>query len=178
LAGQSCTTQGYDGGTLSCNGSCTGYVTSSCTNNPPATGLPAPSTTGWQHTGVTLSSCEQYVSGGNYVLDGRSAPLVVDGCDFYGRQVKIYGEVTLKRSRVRDNNPNDGAGAAIRVEIGAGPVLIEDVEVTTTDLSVTSSSQRQDRSIGIFKNNSKQVTIRRAYNHDTTRGLEMTGQGT
>ncbi|NUP08044.1 MAG: hypothetical protein HOW73_18515 [Polyangiaceae bacterium] len=33
LNGQSCATQGFDGGTLTCNGSCTGFITSGCTNN-------------------------------------------------------------------------------------------------------------------------------------------------
>jgi hypothetical protein len=35
LAGQSCFTQGYTGGNLLCNGACSGYVTTSCTNTTP-----------------------------------------------------------------------------------------------------------------------------------------------
>lgn len=144
----------------------------------PGDDLPTPSTTGYQHTGVTLQSCEQYVSGGNYVISGTSGGRVVDGCDFYNRQVRITGggPVTLKRSRVRDNSNCDGACAAVYIANGAGPVTIEDVEITTTDPSVTLESQRQDRTITVAKNNTQPVTIRRVYAHDTTRGMELTGQ--
>jgi hypothetical protein len=61
LNGQSCTTQGYTGGTLSCNASCTAFVTSACTNNPPSDTTPptisvsAPST-GTTGTALTLSA--------------------------------------------------------------------------------------------------------------------------
>jgi hypothetical protein len=34
-ANQMCSTQGYTGGTLSCNTSCSAFVTSACTNTPP-----------------------------------------------------------------------------------------------------------------------------------------------
>ncbi|HKV10085.1 MAG TPA: proprotein convertase P-domain-containing protein [Thermoanaerobaculia bacterium] len=36
LASQSCTTQGFTGGTLSCNGTCSAFVTSACTCTTPA----------------------------------------------------------------------------------------------------------------------------------------------
>lgn len=46
LNGQSCTTRGFSGGTLSCNSSCTGYVTSGCTTSmpvpPTSSGAPSP----------------------------------------------------------------------------------------------------------------------------------------
>jgi hypothetical protein len=35
LNGQSCTTQGYVGGALTCNNTCSGLITSSCFNNTP-----------------------------------------------------------------------------------------------------------------------------------------------
>src|SRR6185436_594684 len=36
LASQSCTTQGFTGGTLSCNGTCSAFVTTACTCTTPA----------------------------------------------------------------------------------------------------------------------------------------------
>jgi hypothetical protein len=86
------------------------------------------------------------------------------------------GAVTLKRSRVRNADNCDDACAAIYVANGAGPVIIEDVEVTTTNPSVTDETQRQDRTITVDKNNTQPVTIRRVYAHDTTRGVVLTGQ--
>ena len=150
---------------------------------PPTSGLPIQGgsggqagATGWQHTGVTLRSCESYVSGGNYVLDGRNAPLVVDSCDFLGRAVKIYGAVTLKRSRVRDDESADCASPAIRIESGAGPVLIEDVEIATIDPNAVGGAKRQDRSICVFKGNTQPVTLRRVWSHGTMRGIDITSQ--
>lgn len=132
--------------------------------------------TGWRHTGVTLRSCTSYTSGVDYVLDGRSAPLVVDSCDFSGRTVRIYGQVTLKRSRVVNDDALDCAAPAISIEKGAGPVLIEDVEITTTDPNAVGGAKRQDRTICVRKANSQPVTIRRVWSHDTMRGLDITSQ--
>lgn len=150
-------------------------TTSTCPAYP---NFPSPSCTGWAHTGVTLANCSQYLSGDDYVISGMSGGRVVDGCDFSGHQVRITGggAVTLRRSRVRFNDFNDTAGAAIYIANGAGPVLIEDVEVTTTDPSVANETLRQDRSIGVAKNNGQPVTIRRVYAHDTVRGMDITGQ--
>jgi hypothetical protein len=132
--------------------------------------------TGWQHTGAVLRSCESYVQGGSYVLDGRTSPLTVDSCDFLGRGVRIYGHVTLKRSRVRSDGSLDCASPAVRIENGAGPVLIEDVEITTTDPTVAGGGQRLDRTICVFKGNTQQVTLRRVWTHDSIRGLDITSQ--
>ncbi len=141
-------------------------------------GLPTVSSTGWQHTGVSLASCEQYSNGTDYIISGTASGRVVDGCDFTGKQVRITGggAVTLKRSRVRNADNCDTACAAIYVANGAGPVTIEDVEVTTTNPNVTNEAQRQDRTIGVDKNNSQPVMLRRVYAHDTTRGVDITGQ--
>ena len=139
-----------------------------------------PGATGWQHTGVTLRSCEQYWNGYYYELDGRNSPLVVDGCDF-SNQVVIRGNVTLKRSRVVSHNDisrggGDCNGAAIKFASGAGPVLIEDLELTTTYPNAVGGGLRQDRSICMFKGNSQPVVLRRVWTHGTMRGLDVTGQ--
>lgn len=132
--------------------------------------------TGWAHTGVTLRSCESYVNGTDYVLDGRTTPLTVDSCDFLGRTVRIYGQVTLKRSRIRNSDASDCASPAIGIQSGAGPVLIEDVEIATTDPNVVGGGARQDRSICVFKENTQSVTLRRVWSHGTMRGLDITSQ--
>lgn len=132
--------------------------------------------TGWQHTGVTLKSCESYSNGTDYVLDGRKTALTVDSCDFSGRVIRIYGNVTLKRSRVIGSNGVDCAGPAIAVEDGAGPVLIEDVEITTSNPNAVGGAARQDRTICVWKGNTQPVTIRRIWTHDTMRGLDFTNQ--
>lgn len=137
--------------------------------------------TGWEHTGVVLNSvCDpgDYIDGqGNYTLDGTGTPLVVDGCDF-DSQIRIYGEVTLKRSRYTGTGALSGntANAAIRIEGGAGPVLIEDVEIRTSDPNAIGGGYRQDRTIAVLKDNGLPVTIRRVYTHDTMRGLVIEGQ--
>lgn len=140
--------------------------------------FPSSDCTGYVHTGVTLKTCDQYISGGNFVISGTAGGTVVDGCDFFGRQVVIKGggAVTLKRSRVRYNGFQDTGAAAIYISNGAGPVTIEDVEVTTTDNSVTDETKRQDRTIAVDKNNTQPVTIRRVYAHDTIRSMDITGQ--
>lgn len=132
--------------------------------------------TGWEHTGVSLQSCENFASGSNYVLDGRSSPLVVDGCDFSGRTVRIYGEVTLRRSRVVNDDDFDCQTPAIGVQNGAGPVLIEDVEIRTTNPNARGGEARQDRTICVFKNNNLPLTIRRVWTHGSIRGLDFTSE--
>lgn len=155
-----------------------GDGTLATTKTPKPAVLPTPENTGYKHTGVTLKSCEQYASGSSYVIKGSPNGTVVDSCDFNGKQVRITGggPVTLKRSRVRNNASCDTACAAVFIGNGAGPVTIEDVEITTTDPNVTSESKRQDRSIGVDKNNNHPVVIRRVYAHDTTRGVDITGE--
>lgn len=152
--------------------------TSTASDCPTYPSFPDTACTGWQHTGVTLAACNQYVSGTDYVISGTAGGRVVDGCDFSGRQVRITagGPVTLKRSRVRNNDSCDTPCAAIYIANGAGPVLIEDVEVTTTDPNTTNEDLRQDRTIGVNKNNNQPVTIRRVYAHDAIRGVDITGQ--
>ena len=135
-----------------------------------------PGATGWQHTGVTLKSCGSFSNGTDYVLDGRTTPLTVDGCDFTGRVVRIHGAVTLRRSRIVNDESSDCAGPAIAIEDNAGPVVIEDVEIATTNPSAIGGAARQDRTICIWKGNTKPVTIRRVWTHDTMRGLDFTKQ--
>lgn len=146
-------------------------------------GLPIPGgsvgqvgATGWQHTGTTLKSCESYVKGADYVLDGRTAALTVDSCDFKGKRVLIYGNVTLRKSRIINSATLDCAEAAVQIASGAGPVLIEDVEIGTTNPGALGGQPRQDRTICISKGNSQLVTLRRLWTHDTMRGLDFTGQ--
>ena len=145
---------------------------------PTYPGFPSLSCTGWQHTGVTPAACDQLLVDNVFVIKGSEAGTVVDGCDFTGHQVRITGDgaVTLKRSRVRHNGSCDSACAAILIDQGAGPVTIEDVEVTTTDPNVSDEAQRLDRTITVAKNNDLPVTIRRVYAHDATRGIDVTGQ--
>lgn len=141
--------------------------------SPPSTGgLPTVQSTGWQHTGVTLRNCS------NYQIDGTPGGTVIDGCDFSsGSAVTINGggPVTLKRSRIRAMSPagSGSVGVGIWVEAGAGPVTIEDVEVTSLDRN---SPDRIDRTIGIGKNNTLPVLLNRVYVHDGSRGLEFTQQ--
>jgi hypothetical protein len=146
-------------------------------------GLPIPGgkpgavgATGWQHTGTTLKSCDSYAKGSDYVLDGRGSPLTVDSCDFSGKRVVIYGNVTLRKSRIVNSANEDCAVPAVQIASGAGPVLIEDVEITTRDVNALGGQARQDRTICISKGNTQLVTLRRVWTHDTMRGLDFTGQ--
>ena len=132
-------------------------------------GIPTPATTGWQHTGVTLKACSQST------LDGTSSPLVIEGCDF-NHTIQIRGNVTLRKSRVTAASSEDCADPAIKIASGAGPVLIEDVEIATTNPSALGGQPRQDRTICVMKGNSQSVTLRRIHTHDTMRGLDITGQ--
>ena len=132
-------------------------------------GVPTPSSTGWQHTGVTLKACSQSL------LDGTASPLVVEGCDFT-HTIQIKGNVTLRKSRVIGSSSQDCADPAIKIASGAGPVLIEDVEIATTNPAALGGDPRQDRTICVMKSNTQPVTLRRIYTHDTMRGLDITGQ--
>jgi hypothetical protein len=129
--------------------------------------------TGWQHTGVALATCAATSYSGTN--------LVLDGCDFNG-QVRITGgNVTIKRSRVRASCGTDTSCAAILIS-GGGPHLIEDVEIDSTNPNangcVDSNNCRQDRTIGITRPSSttSPITIRRVWTHNTTRGMDITGQ--
>lgn len=130
--------------------------------------LPTPQTTGWQHTGVILKAPASpvQVTAGEYVLAG---PATVDGIDFVGKRLRIRagGPVTVTRSRVTSD-----AVAAVLIDNGAGPVLLEDVEITSID----KNSAKADRIVTVNKNNTELVTLRRVYGHDTMRGLDVTGQ--
>jgi hypothetical protein len=132
-----------------------------------------PGATGWQHTGVTLSACAATSYSGTN--------LVLDGCDFSG-QVRITGgSVTIKRSRVRASCGTDTSCAAILIS-GGGPHVVEDVEIVTTNPNangcVAEANCRQDRTIGITRPSSvtSPITIRRVWTHNTTRGMDITGQ--
>lgn len=149
----------------------------------PSSGLPIPGgspgqpgATGWEHTGVTLSSCSALLKNGRYELDGRQAPLVVDSCRLSGAPVYIWGNVTLRRSRLDNDLTVDCQSPVISIESGAGPVLIEDVEITTSNPNAVGGADRQDRTICVKKNNNLQVTLRRVWSHDTMRGLDITSQ--
>ncbi len=149
----------------------------------PTSGLPIPGgsagqagATGWKHTGATLKSCESYLKGADYVLDGRSAPVSIDSCNFSGHRVLIYGNVTLRKSRILNDESLDCADPAVTIGAGAGPVLIEDVEIGTTDPTAPGGSNRQDRTICVNKGNTLALTLRRVWTHDTMRGLDFTGQ--
>jgi subtilisin-like proprotein convertase family protein len=85
LAGQTCVSQGFTGGTLSCNGSCSAFVTSACTNTctPPAvpTGVSATAASqtqvnvAWSASGgaTSYNVLRSTTSGGPYSSVGTSA---------------------------------------------------------------------------------------------------------
>jgi len=83
LASQSCTTQGFTGGTLSCNGTCSAFVTSACTCTTPAapTGVTATAASSTQiNVSWTASAgatsykiLRATTSGGPYTQVGTSA---------------------------------------------------------------------------------------------------------
>lgn len=136
-----------------------------------------PNTVGWAHTGGSLTSCEGYlVDDLDYILDGEEAPLVVIGCDFDDHNVILKGQVALLRSRITDNDDNDTQGAALQVAPGAGPILVEDVEIRNADPNTTGGDGRQDRTFAVRKGNELPAVFRRVYTHDTERGADITEQ--
>lgn len=137
-------------------------------------GLPGQAgATGWQHTGVALKPCAATAFNG--------VNLVIDGCDFGNLITITGGSVTIKRSRIRASCGTDTSCAAIRIT-GGGPHLIEDVEIDSTNPDsngcVAEANCRQDRTIGITRpsNQTSTITIRRVWTHNTTRGMDITGQ--
>lgn len=124
-------------------------------------GFPTPENTGWRHTGVTLKAPikEPYYA----TKPGE----VLDRMDFQGGLFIRADNVTVKRSRVQCGGDLSCLGLWVT---DRNNILIEDVEITST-----SREKRIDRALTAW--GSTGVTIRRAYVHDTQKGIGF-GKGT
>ncbi len=127
------------------------------TDVPIPAGFPTKQTTGWQHTGVTLSPV-------NGIYYASTAGEVLDSKDFTGGIVVRANNVTIKRSRVKCGT-TDLKCPGIWVEQQVRGTTIEDVEVTSK-----SKTERIDR--GITAGKTWDLTIRRTLVHETQRGIE------
>lgn len=120
---------------------------------PIPAGFPSPENTGWRHTGVKLTVVSsQY----NATTPGE----VLDGKDFQGGLKIMADNVTVKRSRVQCGNC-----VGLWVSQKVRGTLVEDVEITSK-----SRDSRIDRALTAGK--TYDLTVRRAYVHDTQKGIE------
>lgn len=133
--------------------------------------LPTPDTTGWAHTGVTLTPYT-----GSDVID---AAVTIDSADITGGLEIAHdtGLVWIKRSRITGGFGDGSAGIEIT---GTGDVLIEDVEIRSTDLA--SNATQFDRTISTALTNASRnsvatLTIRRVHAHGAIRGMDFSGDG-
>jgi len=128
----------------------------------PTPGDTAAGTTGWRHTGVTLT-----VHTGLWRITTPGA--VVDSVDAVDGIEVQANNVTIRRSRVM--GANTGPGAGIWIDRGVDGTLIEDVEVTSrpgADPAVEASLV--DRAI--TAQYTTNTVMRRVYAHRMIRGLE------
>jgi hypothetical protein len=141
----------------------TGQATTLTPGGGSGGGLPTPATTGYVHTGVTLTAYA-----GNYIV---STPNTVIDSKLFTDTIEINAaNVTIKRCKFLVATGSDWAPLIIRNT--ASNYLIEDVEIASP-----SDTNRFDRSIKIQNappgNNGG--VIRRVYAHGGTRGLDFTG---
>jgi hypothetical protein len=120
---------------------------------PVPAGFPTKDTTGWKHTGVTLTPVTQryYAETPGEVLDSK---------DFRDGIVIRANNVTVKRSRVQCGNC-----PGLWIEWDVRGTLVEDVEITSK-----SKTERIDR--GLTAGRTYDLTVRRVLVHETQRGIE------
>ena len=122
------------------------------------------STTGWQHTGVTLAAPR------TTLLRVTTTGAVIDGQDLQGGVEVQADDVTIKRSRVQ--GASTGPGAGIWIDAGVTGTTVEDVEVESHHgYRPTVESDLVDRAITAF--NTFDTTMTRVCAHDMIRGLQF-----
>lgn len=119
--------------------------------------FPGPSNTGWAPTGVSLSAYT-----GPAII--TTAGTVIDSKDITKCLTVQASNVTIKRSRIRCN------GAYGIIQNSGSNLLVEDVEITST-----STGSLVDRAFA-FGNGGG--ILRRAYIHDTQRGIAVGSNST
>lgn len=125
-------------------------------------GWPTPDSTGWRHTGVTLTVVTATIYAG--------AGQVIDSVEARGGIVVTGNGVTIRRSWVQGQGSGEGAGIWIRA--GVTGTLIEDVEVSShPGADVTNESAIVDRAVTGF--NTRGTVMRRVYAHGVIRGLQF-----
>ncbi len=124
-------------------------------------GWPTPDTTGWRHTGVTLTVHPETM----YISSG-----VVDSVEARGGIVVTGNGVTIRRSWVQGQGSGEGAGIWIRA--GVTGTLVEDVEVSShPGADPTNEAAIVDRAITAF--NTRGTVMRHVHAHGTIRGLQF-----
>lgn len=130
-------------------------------------GWPTPASTGWRHTGVTLTP---------YPVTGEDTTIsepgtVIDGADIRSGVRIVADNVTIKRSRIMSTSCGKDYGCfVVDLAPGYSGLVLEDVEVTKAD-GVTNV----DRAISVAEKGgsaeSPRATIRRTHVHGTYRGI-------
>ena len=137
------------------------------TPTPAPTGWPTPGdtaagSTGWRHTGVTLTP----VHG---ILYATTPGQVIDSVDAVDGIVVEANHVTISRSRVEGKGT--GYGAGIWIVAGTVGTTISDVEVTSQPgADPTVEASLVDRAITAFQTTGTVMT--RVYAHGMVRGLQ------
>ncbi len=129
--------------------------TTTTTTPPSSTEFPTPDTTGYKHTGVTLTT---YTGPSNITVAGT----VIDSKQINTCLTISAPNVTIKRSKIAcsgsyglQQTDYNGANSGL---------LVEDTEITST-----SNTALVDRAVALTNG----ATLRRAYIHGTQRGIAL-----
>lgn len=130
-------------------------------------GWPTPQSTGWRRTGVTLrpygGSVEEIVI--------RNSGTVIDSADIRARVRIAANDVTIKRSRIMPSKCDSPDGCyVLSIDPGFAGLVVEDTEVTRA-----AGAEGMDRAVvladGGGSRSRPRAIVRRAYIHDTYRGI-------
>jgi hypothetical protein len=136
-------------------------------SGPVPDGWPTADTTGWRHTGVTLTP---YATSGEETVITRSGT-VIDGADIRSRVRIAADNVTIRRSRITGTACGSSDGCyVLSIDNGRSGLLVEDVEVTRAP-----GVDGMDRAIvlagGGGSHAAPRAVVRRAHVHATYRGV-------
>ena len=137
------------------------------TTEPPSTDFPTPATTGWRHTGVTLSP---YTGPQTITADGT----VIDGKDITSCLYVKADNVTIRNSRITcaGSSPRDG-GVMILQQSDAYTRGVTGLTVTDTEITrPAGNTNSADYGILLYGSN---VTITRVNIHNVTSGIHFSG---
>ncbi len=126
LGGQSCTSQGFDGGTLACLGNCSGFDTSGCTTNPVCGNNTQEMGEVCDGTDLAGQSCtSQGFDGGTLACLGNCSGFDTSGCTMNpvcGNNVQEAGETCdgtdLAGKTCSDFDGYEGNGLACKPDCG------------------------------------------------------------
>lgn len=129
--------------------------------------LPAPQTTGYLHTGTTLTpyTGPKVITAPNVVIEDK---LITTDIEFSNA-----ANLTLRRCKVHSGSGGTGGYGNVNVH-GSSWGLIEDVEISCDP---TRQYDRSIQTISRAGSATKKLTIRRVYAHGGFRGMDITSSG-